>query len=241
MGEIYTGKLDRYNVYQDHPALPMAIRTVDLVLGVGNLDDRRPGSNGFIVDGVLAARQDDIGLPVDTLWHHDGVPTTDGSSVDEDGPSNGDESTIHLSARIDRLEDEVRRVQRDGVSALDGAFGAEGQNGERLNGQCDIGRRARDDELSRERVDLVQGERGVEGRRERRLAERGTDVGAVARLDRKHGTGVGQVLFRHDVGGGAKVCADADAFEHRGQHHEGFRVRDAEVVGAFGNGLATSS
>jgi len=142
-----------------------------------------------------------------------------------------------LSAALHRLEDVVGRVQGDGVTALDGALGAELEDGEGLDGQLDVGRGARHDELGRERVDLVDGERGVEGRREWRLAERRAHVRGVTRFDRQHGAGVGQVRLRHDVGGGAEVGADADTLEDGGEHHEGLRVRDAEVVGAFVDGL----
>ena len=101
----------------------------------------------------------------------------------------------------------------DGVTGLDGGrgLGVQSQDGEGLDWELGVLGRARHDKLRGERVNLVEGERGVEGLREGHFAVLGADVSAVAGLDSEDGAGGSQVVLVHDVGGSAEVSGHTDA------------------------------
>ena len=131
---------------------------------VCDLNDSRSGSDRVVVDGILAASQNNVGLAVDTLWHDGGEATLDWRGINDDGASNGDESGVDRGRRVLRPEDVVGCVQGDGVTALDRSLGAEGKDGERLDWERWVVGRAGDDELRGKRVDLVDGQGGIEWR-----------------------------------------------------------------------------
>jgi hypothetical protein len=88
--------------------------------------------------------------------------TSDSRSIDEDRPSNSDESTIDWNLSISWSKGVTRSQNGDGVTRLDGASGAEGEAGESLYWERRIGRKARDDEACDESTDFVEVERVVE-------------------------------------------------------------------------------
>jgi hypothetical protein len=95
--------------------------------------------------------------------------------------------------------------------------------------------------LSGESVDLVEGERGIEWLRERRLLELGSDVGVVAGLNSEDGAGCVQVVGVGNGSSGTEVGADSDTLENGCESNEGGWVGGWEGVDALCDGLVTES
>lgn len=86
-------------------------------------------------------------------------------------------------------------------------------------------------------VDLVEGERAIEGLRDGGLPLGRAQDGVVAGLDGQDGSGGGEEGRVGDEGRGSEVGADADALEDTGEANEGCWVGGGEGVGACGDGV----
>ena len=95
--------------------------------------------------------------------------------------------------------------------------------------------------MSGESADLVEGERGIEWLRERRLLELGSDVGVVAGLNTENRAGCGQVVGVGNGSSGTEVGADSDTLENGCESSERGWVSGWEGVGALCDGLVTES
>lgn len=178
---------------------------------VADLDDGRASGNGVVSDGILAASEDDVALAVDALGDLDGVAALDLGGLGDDGTGDGDESTVDGDAVVG-LDLVAGGAEQDGAAGLDGGVVAAGDElGEGLDGEGSVVRGAGGDELGSQGVDLVQGERVVEGLGEGRLLDASADVRGVAGLNGEDGAGSSQVGLGHDVRGSAEVGGNTDA------------------------------
>ena len=95
--------------------------------------------------------------------------------------------------------------------------------------------------MRRERVDLVQGQRRIEGLGERDLIDIGANVRGVAGLDGEDRPGGSEIALLHDAGRGAQVGRYANAFEDGSSGEEGLDISVPKVVRAGLNGSSTGT
>ena len=206
--------------------------------GASDLDDGWAGSDGVVVDGVVAGSQDSVGLAGKALGDLDGETTADGSGGNEGRAGNGNESSVD-GATGRGNEVVAGGVDGDGRAGVDGASGADGKGRESLDGESSVAGWAALDEGSSQGVDLVEVERSVKWLREGRLGLRSADVGAVAGLDSQDGASGGQVVGVGNGLGSTKVGAHTDTLEDVGGGQEAVDIGVAEVVCAFCDSLGT--
>lgn len=207
----------------------------------GDLNDGGASSDGVVVDGVLAAGEDGVGLAGEALGDLDHEATLDGLGLDEGGAGDGNEGGVDGGIAVGALEDVVGGGEHDLVTGHDRALSLGDEGRESLDGESGVALGARLDEARGQGEDLVEGERGVEGLGEGLLVEAGADVGRVAGLDREDGASSGEVGLAHDVGSSAEVSGNTDTLEDGGGHDKAVDIVVAEVVGASLDGVGTSS
>lgn len=211
-----------------------------LANGTGNLDNGRAGSGGVVADGVVAAGQDEVGLASEAGGDSGAETGAGGGQLSVGGAGDGDPGGVELATgRGDKSV--AGGGQLNGLAALDGAGGGESNGGECLDGQRGVAGRAADDEGSGQRVDLVEGERGVKGLGEGRLLLGGADVRVVARLDRQDRASGGEVVLVDNGRSSAEVGADTNTLEDGRDGDERGRVSRGEGVCALGGGGGTGS
>lgn len=115
------------------------------------------------------------------------------------------------------------------------------ESGEGLDGEHRVGSRARLDEGSGKRVDLVEVEGNVERLGEGRLIDVAADEGVVAGFDGQNAAGCGEVSLVGDESGGAEVGAHTDTLDDGCGGQEGCRSEVAKVVCALFDGCDASS
>jgi hypothetical protein len=228
---------------------------------LGNLNNSRPCSNGLIIDLDFASHQHNIALSVNARRHDDFEASLNRSDISVDGHCGSDECCVDGSNAVLWKEDIAGCQKGDGVSWFDEARCAEGEGGERLEGELGlvcIGGRAGDDEWDGECVDFIEGEWVVWGvllviiwetgvcwrtewMREWWILERSTDVRAMAGLYSENWAGISEVILVCDAGSSSKVRADSYSFKDRCESDEWSWVRGGEAVGAFCNSGITKS
>jgi hypothetical protein len=203
---------------------------------VGDLNDSWASGDSIVVDGIAAAREDNVALTVNTGRHNNGETTSNWGSRNENGPSDGDKCTVDRSLSVSRSEYVAWGLEGDSAARLDGASGAQSEGWESTDGESRVGGGAADDESSGQGVDLVEVKGVIERLGEGGLAESRSDVGVVAGLDGEDRASISKVGWVGDGGSGAEVGSDTDTLEDGGEADEGLGVGGGEVVGALGSG-----
>ncbi len=207
-----------------------------------NLNDSRAGSNGVVVDGILAAGQDSVGLAGEASGDRNLEAAIDRSGVGKDGASDGNKGSVDLGVAVGALELVARGLEDNLVAGLDGRLGvgrdSDGREG--LNGQLGVALGARGDEARGQGVDLVVREGSIERLGEGLLVQAGADVGGVARLNGQDRASGREVGLGHDVGGGTEVGGNTNTLEDGSGGQEGLDILVAKLVSAGSDGLGTS-
>lgn len=191
--------------------------------------------NGWASDSVVISwrvvvlGEDDILLTwLSLVWNDDLVLGAGSRELSRDWARGGDEPS---SLRIDRLGDgEGELVTWLGNTGWGDRDGWEGDNWE-----LGVAAWALGDELSRERVDLVEVEWDVESGWKWRLGWTLVlaDVCRVASLDGEDGASSCEVVLVHDVLGSTEVGTDTNTLKNIGNGKEAGGILEAEVVCAW--------
>ncbi len=200
-----------------------------------DLDDSRTSNNGVVVDSLVAVREQQVRLPINTLRHSDLITLPIARRLQQRPvrPRHGNERSVNMRIRIRSRESVASSLHADRHPRRDSARSRNGETRERLDRKRRVIGRAGNDEAVRERVDLVRRERVVVRLRKRALGQGRAEVGAMPRLDREDAARGGQVDFGGDLRGGAEVGGGAHALEDAGRGYELGDAGDAEGVGAL--------
>ena len=200
-----------------------------------DLDDSRTSNNGVVVDSLVAVREQQVRLPIDTLRHSDLVtlPIARWLQQRPVRTRHGNERSVNMRIRIRSRESVASSLHANRHAGRDSARRRNGETRECLHGKRRVIGRAGHNEAVRERVHLIRCQRVVVRLRERALGQGGAEVGAMPRFDGEDAAGGRQVGFSGDLRGGEE--GDVPGFVRADGLH--VLVEGAVVAGGGEGGL----